>query len=134
MLPMRGAVVIAMCIVVVTGCARAVKPEAAAPKVPLTPFADDPVSFVVSVPHFPPGEVAIVRVCVAADRTIASANVMESSGDARFDGMALMWARQIKLRSIPGDGSPVLACGQVRVEIRLPSEPRVISGSDISLG
>jgi outer membrane biosynthesis protein TonB len=82
----------------------------------------------------PPGEVSIIRLCVAPDRSIASADVIESSGNARFDEMALVWARQIKLRSLPNDGAPIQPCGQVRVEIRKPSEPRVISGSDISLG
>lgn len=125
--------VIAMCAAAVGGCARPVKPVAAL-QVPSTPFTDDPVSFVVSTPRFTPGEVTIVQICVAPDRSILSADVMESSGDARFDRMALIWARQIKLRSAPTDGSALLPCGQVRVEIRLPSEPRVLSGSDISLG
>jgi hypothetical protein len=103
-------------------------------QVPVTPFADDPVSFLVSTQRLTPGEVAIVQVCVAPDRTILSADVMESSGDVRFDRMALIWARQIKLRSAPTNGSPVQPCGQVRVEIRVPLEPRVLSGPDTSLG
>jgi hypothetical protein len=101
---------------------------------PVEPFADDPVSFMVPGRHFPPGEVSIIRLCVAPDRSIASADVVESSGNARFDEMALVWARQVKLRSAPNNGAPVQPCGQVRVELRLPSEPRVTSGSDVSLG
>lgn len=128
---MRAAVLIAFALVAVGGCARPVKPLTV-PQ-PVAPFADDPVSFVVSR-RFPPGEVAIIKVCVSPDRTIASTNVIESSGDARFDEMAQVWARQVKLRSAPTDGAPVQPCGQVRVEIRLPSEPRVTSGSDTALG
>ena len=130
---MRGALVIAICTAAISGCARPVKPVPAA-RIPVTPFADDPVSFLVSGPHFTPGEVAIVELCLAPDRTILSANVAESSGDVRFDRMALVWARQIKLRSMPADGSPIQSCGQVRVEIRLSSEPRVLSAPDTSLG
>src|SRR5580658_2145057 len=129
---MRAAILIALGVAAVSGCARPVKPPPQ--PLPVEPFADDPVSFIVSGHRFPPGEVTIIKVCVAPDRTITSANVIESSGDARFDGMALQWARQVKLRSTAPDGAPVQPCGQVRVEIRLPSEPRVMSGSDTSLG
>jgi hypothetical protein len=131
---MRGAVVIAVSLLALSACARPVKPEVAQRIMPEAPFSDDPVSFVIAVPHFQPGEVTIVRVCVGPDRSIASADVMESSGDARFDGMALIWARQVRLRSLPADGTPVRPCGEVRVEIRVPSEPRVIAGPDVSLG
>jgi hypothetical protein len=129
---MRAAILIALALAAGSGCARPVRPPAA--PLPVEPFADDPVSFTVSVHRFSPGEVTIIKVCVAPDRTIASADVIESSGDARFDAMALVWARQIKLRSTPPDGAPVQPCGQVRVEIRRPSEPRVMSGPDTSLG
>jgi Gram-negative bacterial TonB protein C-terminal len=115
------------------GCARPVVRPSTAPQ-PVEPFADDPVSFIVPARGFPPGEVSIVRLCVAPDRSIASADVIESSGNARFDEMALEWARRIKLRSLPTDGAPVHPCEEVRVEIRTPSEPRVISGPDTSLG
>jgi hypothetical protein len=101
--------------------------------VALPPFDDAPVSFVVAAPHFTPGEVTIVRVCLASDRSIASADVMASSGDRRFDDLALTWARQVRLRSAPGDGVRLQSCGEVRVEIRIPAEPRVISGPDNSL-
>jgi len=102
--------------------------------VPVDPFTDEPVSIVVPTHRFTPGEVTIVKVCIAADRTISSANVIESSGDARFDDMALGWARMVKLRSAPANGAPMEPCGQVRVEIRTPSEPRIVSGSGTSLG
>ena len=100
----------------------------------MAPFADDPVSFVISERRLIPGEVTIVRVCIAPDRTISSTNVIESSGDPRFDDMALGWARLIKLRSVPANGTPVEPCGEVRVEIRHSSEPRMLSGSGTSLG
>jgi hypothetical protein len=99
----------------------------------LPPFDDAPVSFVIAGPRFTPGEVTIVKVCVARDRTILSADVMASSGDRRFDDMAVTWARQVRVRSAPSDGSPEQTCGEVRVEIRTPTEPRVMSGSDRAL-
>jgi len=133
---MRIAIVIAMCVATVAGCATA-RPRPVAQltvtHIAQPPFDDEPISFVVAAPRFTPGEVAIVKVCLAADRSILSAAVMESSGDRRFDDLALTWARQVRLRSPPGDGSPVQACGEVRVEIRTPSEPRMISGPDSSL-
>ncbi len=129
---MRSTILIAMCVAAVAGCAPAPRPGPAT-RVALPPFDDAPVSFVVSAPHFTPGEVTIVRVCVASDRSIASADVMASSGDRRFDDLALTWARQVRLRSAPGDGFRLQSCGEVRVEIRIPVEPRVISGPDSSL-
>ncbi len=129
---MRTAILIAMCIATLGGCAARARPEP--PKrVALPPFDDAPVSFVVAAPRFTPGEVAIVKVCVAPDRSILSADVMASSGDRRFDELAVTWARQVRVRTVPADGSPMLSCGEVRVEIRRPSEPRVISGPDSSL-
>ncbi|HEX2789824.1 MAG TPA: hypothetical protein VHN17_05300 [Steroidobacteraceae bacterium] len=133
---MRVAIVIAVCIAVVAGCESA-RPRAVAQrpvtKVAQPPFDDAPISFVVAAPRFTPGEVAIVKVCLAPDRSVLSAAVMESSGDRRFDDLAVTWARQVKLRSPPRDGSPSRPCGEVRVEIRTPTEPRMISGPDSSL-
>lgn len=133
---MRIAIVIAVCVASVTGCATARPRPAVQPAVrhvAQAPFDDAPISFVVAAPRFAPGEVAIVKVCVAADRSILSAAVMESSGDRRFDDLALTWARQVRLRNLPVDGSPVQSCGEVRVEIRTPTEPRVVSGPDSEL-
>ena len=133
---MRIAIVIAVCVATVAGCATARPRPAARPAVKhiaQPPFDDAPISFVVAAPRFAPGEVAIVKVCLAADRSILSAAVMESSGDRRFDDLAVTWARQVRLRSPPVDGTPVQACGEVRVEIRTPTEPRIISGPDSSL-
>jgi outer membrane biosynthesis protein TonB len=133
---MRIVIVIAVCIVTVAGCATArPRPTAQAAVIHIAqpPFDDAPISFVIAAPRFSAGEVAIVKVCVAADRSILSAAVMESSGDRRFDDLAVNWARQVRLRSPPVDGTPVQACGEVRVEIRTPTEPRIISGPDSSL-
>jgi TonB family protein len=129
---MRTAILIAMCIATLGGCALRPRPQPPVP-VALPPFEDAPVSFVIAAPRFTPGEVAIVKVCVAPDRSILSANVMASSGDRRFDELAVTWARQVRVRPAPADGSPMHSCGEVRVEIRRPSEPRVISGPDSSL-
>jgi hypothetical protein len=129
---MRTAIVITACIATVAGCAPMARPGPAA-RVALPPFDDAPISFVVAAPRFTPGEVTIVKVCVAPDRSILSADVMESSGDRRFDDLAVTWARQVRVRSAPSDGSPLRACGEVRVEIRTPTEPRVISRPDSSL-
>jgi len=128
---MRYAIIIAVCVATVAGCAPVRRSPA--PRAPLPPFDDAPVSFVIATPRFTPGEVTIVKVCVAPDRTILSADVMASSGDRRFDDLALTWARQVRVRSAPADGSPLQTCGEVRVEIRAPSEPRVVSGPDSAL-
>ncbi len=100
-------------------------------------LVDAPVSFLVAGPRCTPGEGTIVRVCIAPDRSIVSADIIESSGDKRFDDYALVWARQVRLRSAAEDGSshgaPPGNCGEVRVEIRVPAEPRLISGADIAL-
>ena len=134
---MRTAVLIAVAVSALSGCLAHVRPVSTAKPVsappPINPFDDDPVSFLV-VRRFTPGEVAIVRVCIAPDRTITSANLVESSGDARFDSMALGWAQSVRLRTAPSNGGTMAPCGEVRVEIRAPSEPKVFSGSDTSLG
>lgn len=133
---MRAAVTITVCVAIVAGCAAPPRPvprRAGAVREALPPFDDAPVSFVVAGPRFTPGEVTIVKVCIAADHSILSADIMASSGDRRFDDLALGWARQVRLRAAPNDGSLVQPCGEVRVEIRKPSEPRVISGADSAL-
>jgi hypothetical protein len=123
-------------IVAVTGCARLARPTVVVvpPPQPIAPFDENPVSFIVGGPRFSPGEVTIVKVCIGADRTIVSADVIESSGDRRFDDMAVMWARQVKVRTASEAGSVLARCGEVRVEIRKPSDPTLGSGPDSSLG
>jgi hypothetical protein len=132
---MRTAILIAVCVATVAGCAATAPPGPPAhpPRPALPPFDDAPVSFVVAGPRFTPGEVTIVKVCIAPDRSILSADILASSGDRRFDALAVTWARQVRVRAAPRDGSPVQACGEVRVEIRSPTEPRVISGADSAL-
>jgi hypothetical protein len=123
---------IAACVLVLAACSPALRP--ARVRVVVPPFDDAPVSFVVSGQRFSPGEVTIVKVCLAPDRSIVSVHVLASSGDHRFDDLALDWARQVKLRSAPAPaGALVLRCGEVRVEIRVPTEPRAVEGPDTSL-
>jgi TonB family protein len=100
----------------------------------VNPFDDTPSTFVVAGPHFAPGETAIVRICVSTDGAISSANVIGSSGDKRFDDLALLWARQVRLSSRPQANNAKELCGAVRVEIRGLPLPRGISGADSSLG
>jgi TonB family protein len=116
------------------GSAAGSKAPAAAPKPPpVSPFSDAPVSFLIHG-QFVRGELVIVRVCLRADRSIASSEVIESSGDSRFDEMAAQWARRVQLRSQPPVGVPVARCGAVRVELHDAPEPRVIPGGDNLLG
>jgi outer membrane biosynthesis protein TonB len=78
--------------------------------------------------------VTIVRVCVGSDRRISSTDIIESSGDVRFDSLALDWARSIRLRAAPpAGGAAIEPCGQVRVELKAPTE-RGLARSDTSLG
>jgi hypothetical protein len=127
----------AVAIIVLASCARPVRPAlpiaVAAPE-PVAPFSDDPVSFLVPSRRFSVGEVTIVRVCLGPDRSISSTDVIESSGDPRFDTLALDWARMIRLREPPASGAPMQPCGQVRVELRTPTESRGVLKPDTSLG
>jgi hypothetical protein len=95
-----------------------------APPEPLSPFDDSPVIIAVAGQHFSSGERVIVTVCLGADHSIVSSDIFESSGDTKFDQLAVMWARRIRLReATPGD--QIASCGSVRVEVRPAQEPRV---------
>lgn len=104
----------------------------AAPPEPLSPFDDSPVIFTIAGQHFTRGERVIVTVCLAPDHSIARADIFESSGDSKFDQMALTWARRIRLRE-GNNGQPMATCGAVRVEVRPAQEPRVLQGPSDSL-
>ena len=123
--------------VMLDGCAapRRPPPVAAHRAEPPDPFDDTATSFTVQGARFAPGETAIVKVCVTPEGSIASADVVGSSGDKRFDDYALVWARQVRLRSVP-QGAPSRSqtsvptqssCGPVRVEIRPAGMPGVLS-------
>lgn len=100
---------------------------------PLSPFSDAPVSFLIKG-QFVRGEAVVVRVCLRSDRSIASSDILESSGDRRFDELAINWARRVRLRSLPTNGTPVAPCGAVRVELRKTQEPVVVPRADDLLG
>jgi outer membrane biosynthesis protein TonB len=97
----------------------------APPPEPLSPFTDDAVIFTVAGLHFTRGERVIVTVCLGPNHTIASADVFESSGDSKFDALAVNWARRIRLRTAE-KGEDVATCGTVRVEVRPSEEPRIL--------
>jgi TonB family protein len=97
------------------------------PPEPPSPFDDSSASFTVHGARFAPGETAIVKVCVTPDGSIASADVVGSSGDRRFDEFALVWARQVRLKSQPPGAQPQPLCGPVRVEIRPAGVPGVFA-------
>jgi outer membrane biosynthesis protein TonB len=97
---------------------------APAPPEPLSPFDDAPVIFTVAGQHFSRGERTIVTVCLGPNHSIASADIFESSGDSKFDQLAVMWARRIRLRDA-SEGQQVASCGAVRVEVRPSQEPRM---------
>lgn len=99
----------------------------AAPLEPLSPFDDSPVIFTVAGSHFARGERVIVTICLGADHSIARADIFESSGDSKFDQLALNWAQRVKLRAA-AQGEQVATCGAVRVEVRPAQEPRVLEG------
>jgi len=133
----RTVIVIVMCLGASSACKQKARPEPAAvivkPAEP-DPFDNTPTSFVVAGPRFTPGETAIIKVCVSVEGSIASSEVLESSGDKRFDEFARVWARRVKLRSMPRGDSGKDACGSVRVEIKAAPEPRMLSGADNLLG
>ncbi|HEX4051971.1 MAG TPA: energy transducer TonB [Steroidobacteraceae bacterium] len=88
----------------------------APPPPPISPFDDAAVSFLIHG-NFARGEQVVVRVCLHADHSIASSDILESSGDRRFDQMALDWARRVQLRNASVPGRPIARCGPVRVEL-----------------
>lgn len=98
------------------------QPSPPPPPPPLSPFADAPVSFLVHG-NFSRGEQVLVRVCLRADHSIASSDVLESSGDPRFDQRALDWARLVQLRAASVPGRTIARCGPVRVELRDTGAP-----------
>lgn len=97
------------------------------------PFDDDSASFLINGGHFPAGETAIVKVCVTPQGTIASADVVGSSGDKRFDDSAVLWARQVRLRNHPQGVQMESVCGPVRVEIKPAPLPEGLSGRQSAL-
>jgi len=97
-------------------------PTPPAPPPPLSPFADAAVSFLIRG-HFVRGEQVVVRICLHADHSIASSAIVESSGDRRFDEMALDWARRMQLRTEATPGHTIARCGSVRVELRDTAAP-----------
>lgn len=105
----------------------------AAPPKPVSPFLDSPVSFLIHG-HFTRGELVIVRVCLRPDHSIASSDVIESSGDAQFDQMALTWAQRVRLRQSSSEGEPIARCGAVRVELHDATQPSVFGARDDQLG
>jgi len=94
---------------------------------PRSPFDSTPVAFTVAGQHFTNGERVIVYVCLAPDRSVASADIFQSSGDKRFDTAALEWAHRVKLRDL-APNEQVSNCGAVRVEVHPAQEPRVFHG------
>jgi TonB family protein len=112
---------LAACAAPVPRLAAQMPAPAPAPPQPVSPFSDSPISLLVHGP-FVRGEHVVVRVCLHADRSIASSSILQSSGDRRFDELALGWARRVRLRPIT-DGRPVYACGPVRVELRDSTQP-----------
>jgi hypothetical protein len=107
-------------------------PAPPAPPEPLSPFDDAPVIFTIAGQHFTRGERVIVTVCLGPNHSIASADIFESSGDSKFDQLAIMWARRIRLREA-AQGEQIASCGAVRVEVRPSQEPKMFHAPPDSL-
>jgi TonB family protein len=118
--------------------ARAAVQAAAAGKAEqLSPFDESPVSFFVSGLHFSLAQAAMVRLCVTSDGHVTSATLLTSSGDERFDDLALLWARRVRLRSTPGGEPAKVAperCGPVRVELHTSPARHGLGGPSESVG
>jgi len=128
------------------GCVSA-RPPAAPPTgdaaqgtPPPTPFDDAPVSFFISGLRFGAAEVATVRLCVTPDGQVTGATLQESSGDDRFDELALIWARRVRLRKdtetgtrLPAPAAAHEMCGPVRVELHIGPK-RGLSGPSEAVG
>lgn len=118
------------CLMALGACSWPRRPTAAAaaPPPPPDPFDETSSSFLVSGVRFAAGESAIVKVCVTPQGTIASADVVGSSGDKRFDDFAILWARQVKLKNLPQGAQTQIICGPVRVEIKTAPLPEALPG------
>lgn len=125
------------CLAALSACTWPRRPSTvvlkAAPAAPPNPFDESSSSFLVSGVRFPAGETAIVKVCVSPEGTISSADVVGSSGDKRFDDFAVMWARQVRLKSVAQGVRTEETCGPVRVEIKAAPVPEALPGRQSSL-
>jgi len=91
-------------------------------------------SFFVRGNHFPTGQAALLRVCVTPQGTISTVKVVHSSGEARFDEFALVWAHQADVSNWVRKDQQHDSCGYVRVEIG-PGRPRSVEqAADTALG
>jgi hypothetical protein len=117
---------------------------------PSSPFDDAPVSFFISGLRFGAAQVATIQLCVTPDGQVTRASLLESSGDDRFDELAMIWARRVRLRKddaapapLPGAappagaahtaGTPHEACGPVRVELHIRPK-RALGGPSEAVG
>jgi TonB family protein len=98
------------------------------------PMEISPTAFSIRGPHFTPGEVAVVKVCVRANGVIASTAIVQSSGEKRFDDSAVQWALHAGYRPMRVGGTPTYSCDEVRVEMHQVTSPGAGMGSDSSLG
>lgn len=120
------------CLAALSACSWPRRPSPVASALP-DPFDESSSSFLVSGARFPAGETAIIKVCVSPDGTISSADVVGSSGDKRFDDFAVVWARQVRLKSMPQGAQTQEICGPVRVEIKAAPLPEALPGRQSSL-
>ena len=124
-----------LCGVVLCGCAL----EFARPPVAAVPVVIEPVEVTTTyiaayARRFARGQFAVVEVCVAADGTIATTRVTQTSTDKAFDQSAMNWARQARFRPQRENGRPVFGCQEVRVEINPNPGSRLTGGADNALG
>lgn len=75
-----------------------------------------------------------MRVCLRPDHSIASSDIVESSGDPQFDQMAMTWAQRVRQRQSSPEGPPVAPCGAVRVELHDATQPAVLGEREDQLG
>lgn len=133
---MRTAALILIGLGALSACSAPPRRSSAATPVPPpapNPFENDSASFLINGGRFPAGETAIVKVCVTPQGTIASADVIGSSGDKHFDDFAAVWARQVRLRSLPQGVQMESVCGPVRVEIKAAPVPEGLPGRQNAL-
>lgn len=121
--------------VMLMGCALPLpRPPPAAPNAVVVQPVEVTTTYIAAYAHrFAHGQYAIVSVCIAADGTIASARVTESSMDKAFDEAAVNWARQARYRPQLENGHPVYGCQEVRVEVN-PNPGPHMNGADSALG
>lgn len=130
---MPSRMILMLSLAAVGGCAFNARPTVAGKQLQIQPLEISDASFTTRGPAFGSGLFTTIQLCVGPDGRIVSANVVQSSGEKRFDDFVLTFARQVHVQPRRENGKAVLSCDTVRVEVNHFPLPAGL-GSDNALG